>query len=84
MGQKGFTAIPLVLGIIAVLAIFGFIIYSQIAKEGGKFSNSQNTFPSPSSLLKTEYSNPFDEKSSYKNPFSQSDSYSNPFDNLSQ
>lgn len=36
--------------------------------------------PTPTILLKTEYNNPFDEKSQYTNPFSQTDTYTNPFD----
>lgn len=36
--------------------------------------------PTPTIPIKTEYSNPFDEKSSYENPFEASDDYQNPFD----
>lgn len=38
--------------------------------------------PAPTVLLKTEYSNPFDEKSQYTNPFSQTNTYTNPFDSI--
>ena len=43
---------------------------------------SELTFtPTPTTILKTEYNNPFDSKSQYENPFSESNDYKNPFTN---
>lgn len=78
--EKGFALIFIIL-VAAIVAILGF--YFVYSRNINKFvSNS----PSPTPLLKTEYENPFSEKSQskdnqYQNPFSD---YTNPFDTLAE
>lgn len=87
--ESGFAHLILLLAILAlvVAAVVGYLFYTK--KLPGFFNTSTSSSTDTedsSSLLKTEYQNPFEERSSYSNPFSESteSGYKNPFDNLSQ
>lgn len=69
--QSGFALIPIIVGVLILLGILGVVYFKVLNKE-------------EDSLLKEEYSNPFEEEAQYQNPFSESseESYTNPFDTL--
>ena len=76
--EKGFSALLLLLLVAVVAAVAGFYFLS-----GKKtLPATIKTSATESSSLKTEYANPFDQKSTTTtNPFDSSE-YQNPFDNL--
>lgn len=86
--QSGSVLIPVIVAILIALAVGAFLLSSD-KNFSSYFKNSKSLAPATSteSLLKEEYSNPFDSSSSgsaqdsYQNPFSNSD-YTNPFDAL--
>lgn len=72
-------------GIIIVVLVFGVLSLLVVKKllnnqTAVSVPLSSSITPTPTTLLKTEYENPFDEKSNYENPFAESKDYKNPFD----
>ncbi len=70
-------------GIILLFVIGGFLVFLNVSNRSQKSpaTAAQTTItPEPAIPLKTEYTNPFDEKAKYQNPFSASEEYQNPFD----
>ncbi|QQG44432.1 MAG: hypothetical protein HYW86_00755 [Candidatus Roizmanbacteria bacterium] len=73
---------------ILLLIIGGGVVYIMTLKKNNSSPSIINTsslsptaVPTPTTLLKEEYKNPFEEKNQYQNPFETSE---NPFDALSQ
>lgn len=83
----------LILGGIVILLMIVIMIVFLLTKPTAPKQLPVNTFtkfkitpeptftPTPTTILKTEYNNPFDSKSQYENPFSESNDYKNPFTN---
>lgn len=78
---------PLLLGVsIGTLVVIGvavvllIIITSTQKTKKNTAVIQEGPTPTPTIALKTEYSNPFDEKSQYENPFNSEETYKNPFD----
>lgn len=81
--QKSYKNVLVIVGIIlVVLVVLGALLLNSFPyKKQSAFPLVQPSItPTPTVLLKTEYDNPFDEKSNYDNPFSESKDYKNPFD----
>ena len=76
LNQKGSILIILVFIFLAAAIVGGMLIYKTFTSASQKLVKTQEQLQV---ALKTEYSNPFDEKSSYDNPFSETH---NPFDDL--
>lgn len=77
--------LPLLLGvIISILVVIGVSVVLLITSAQKAKKNTaviqQGPTPTPTIALKSEYSNPFDEKSQYENPFNSEETYKNPFD----
>lgn len=77
--QSGSALIPVIVAILIALGVGVFLHFKNISKPATPATSTD-------SLLKEEYSNPFDSSSSgaeesYQNPFTSSD-YQNPFDAL--
>lgn len=82
--QRGFAHLLLILLVVLIAGVIAYLFYTNNLPGFSKTKlNFQTSTEESSSVLKTEYQNPFEEKSSYTNPFSNPD-YQNPFDNLSQ
>lgn len=81
--QSGSVLIPVIVAILIALGIAALLYF----KNNGSTAPIDFNTATSGSLLKEEYTNPFDssasstEKDSYQNPFSSSD-YENPFDSL--
>ncbi|MBI4080535.1 MAG: hypothetical protein HY430_02075 [Candidatus Levybacteria bacterium] len=67
-----------------LLSVGAFVFVQSTSKKQAQSTQQVVTQPSltptPTVPLKTEYSNPFDEKSQYENPFDSGETYKNPFD----
>lgn len=76
LNQKGSAFLILVLIFAVVLVSVGLVFYKTLTNSTKKLNKTSDTLVV---ALKTEYNNPFDQKTQYQNPFSQ---YHNPFDDL--
>lgn len=73
--KKGFTAHTLII-VVAIIAIWGLVIWLLIAKGILKKPSIPGLKKEPKVELKTEYENPFKKETQYVNPFEQT---KNPF-----
>lgn len=78
ISKRGFTAHILII-VVAIIAIWGLVIWLLIAKGIIKKPSIPGFKKEPKVELKTEYKNPFDKKTQYVNPF---DKFKNPLANL--
>lgn len=76
LDQKGSVLLIFLFIFAAVTIVGGTLVYKTLTTATKKISQTSETL---SVALKTENSNPFDEKTQYENPFSESH---NPFDDL--
>lgn len=80
--RKNFFFIGIIVCILILLSIGAYILLRSlpVPSEDASTQIRSSLTPTPTVPLKTEYSNPFNEKSQYENPFNSEETYKNPFD----